>query len=156
MEITYKKIEFGKSPEDLITHCLNQVLELSLEWEREKCSTAYTANLKEYYVDKELFVAIDNHQVIGYALGEIKSLSEETSYNMIGEKVFELDELFVSKSYRCQKIGQGLFSYMEDAMKSQVDLIGVIANSLNYQRLLRFYADGLNMNFKEALFIKRV
>lgn len=70
----------------MITHCLNQVLEISLEWGRENCRTAYTENFKEYYMDKELFVAIDNHEVIGYALGEIKGLSGEISYYIIGEK----------------------------------------------------------------------
>ena len=36
-----------------------------------------------------------------------------------------------------------------------VDVIGVIATSYEYKRLLKFYVEELNMNFNHALLVKR-
>ncbi|WP_244660407.1 GNAT family N-acetyltransferase [Erysipelothrix sp. strain 2 (EsS2-7-Brazil)] len=151
MMIKYRKVNF----ETMHEVNLDAFVKLSEEWEQEQCSSAYSANTKDYYRDKELFMAMDGAKIIGYALGTIKELSQATSYNQVGERVFELDELFVSKPYRNQKVGQGLFKFVEACVASQVDLIGVIANASDYQKLLSLYIEDLGMDFKHALLIKR-
>lgn len=89
-------------------------------------------------------------------MGEIKTLNEETSYNKVGEIAFELDELFVSKSYRSSKIGRELYTLLEKDLENKVDLIGVIASSYKYNELLSFYVNALGMDFNHALLVKRV
>ena len=135
---------------------LAQLIMLSADFENEKCGPSYSANDKEYYFDKEIFVVIKESKIIAYAIGYIKELSEETSYNKIGEKAFELDELFVSKQYRNQKIGRQLYCFLESVLRSRVDLIGVMATSFKYKELLKFYIDELDMNFNHALLVKRM
>lgn len=149
--IIYRYVNF----ETLDEFELEALINLSIEWDQEQCSTAYSANTKDYYKDKELFLAADETKIIGYALGTIKTLSQATSYNQVGEQPFELDELFVSKPYRNQKVGQGLFKFVEERVASHVDLIGVIANASDYQKLLSLYVEDLGMDFKHALLIKR-
>ncbi|MDE8141910.1 GNAT family N-acetyltransferase [Erysipelothrix rhusiopathiae] len=126
--IIYRFVNF----ETLNEFELEALINLSIEWDQEQCSTAYSANTKDYYKDKELFLATDETKIIGYALGTIKTLSQATSYNQVGEQAFELDELFVSKPYRNQKVGQGLFKFMEERVASHVDLIGVHQITKNY------------------------
>lgn len=126
--IIYRYVNF----ETLNEFELEALINLSIEWDQEQCSTAYSANTKDYYKDKELFLATDETKIIGYELGTIKTLSQATSYNQVGEQAFELDELFVSKPYRNQKVGQGLFKFMEERVASHVDLIGVHQITKNY------------------------
>ncbi|NLY21540.1 MAG: GNAT family N-acetyltransferase [Tissierellia bacterium] len=157
MDIEYKKIEISK--ESLNCHnekYLEQLVLLSNEWEAEKCSPSYSTNSKNYFIEKELFVAIIGDEIVAYALGEINTLKEATSYNKIGEKSFELDELYVAKPYRKRKIGQQLYLFLESYLNTRVDLIGVIATSFRYKELLSFYIDELEMNFNHALLVKRI
>lgn len=149
--ITYRYVNF----ETLDEFELEALINLSIEWDQEQCSTAYSVSTKYYYKDKELFLAADETKIIGYALGTIKTLSQATSYNQVGEQAFELDELFVSKPYRNQKVGQELFKFVEERVASHVDLIKVIANASDYQKLLSLYVEDLGMDFKHALIIKR-
>lgn len=149
--ITYRYVNF----ETLDEFELEALINLSIEWDQEQCSTAYSVSTKYYYKDKELFLAADETKIIGYALGTIKTLSQATSYNQVGEQAFELDELFVSKPYRNQKVGQELFKFVEERVASHVDLIRVIANASDYQKLLSLYVEDLGMDFKHALIIKR-
>lgn len=126
--ITYRYVNF----ETLDEFELEALINLSIEWDQEQCSTAYSVSTKYYYKDKELFLAADETKIIGYALGTIKTLSQATSYNQVGEQAFELDELFVSKPYRNQKVGQELFKFVEERVASHVDLIGVHQITKNY------------------------
>ncbi len=47
-------------------------------------------------------------------------------------------------------------AYYENDVQGRVDVIGVIATSYEYKRLLNFYVEELNMNFNHALLVKRV
>ena len=157
MNIKYKKIEVNDVQIDSTKEkYLFQLVKLSKEWEQEQCGPSYTANDKNYYIGKEVYVAIQDETIIGYALGEIKTLKEETSYNKVGEIAFELDELFVSKPYRSSKIGRELYTFLEKDLENKVDLIGVIATSYKYNELLSFYINALGMDFNHALLVKRV
>lgn len=154
MDVIYKKIEqelLKEKPNEII----DQLVKLSNEWVLEKCSPSYKENDEDYYLGKELFIAEKDNEIIAYALGEIKVLKEETSYNLVGEKAFELDELYVTKEYRNMNIGSQLFKYLEDTIRDSVDLIGVIATSSMYEDLLRFYIKDLELEFNHALLVKR-
>lgn len=153
MDIEYRHIE----PELLKQNqeILNQLVDLSKEWALEMCSPSYEENNADYYIDKEVFIAVSDHKIIAYALGELKVLDEETSYNQIGEIAFELDELFVTKTYRNKQVGRNLFNYLESTVGSRVDLIGIIATSYRYEDLLNFYVNDLGLNFRYALLVKR-
>ena len=158
MAIEYQKLSISSDAIDQATRgkYLANLVALSKEWEAEGSCPSYSANDSEYFYDKELYVAISKDDIIAYALGEIKQLEEKTSYNEIGERAFELDELYVASSYRNRGIGKRLFQYLESQLTVKVDLIGVIATSHQYKDLLRFYIDELDLNFNHALLVKRL
>ena len=154
MELTmieYKKIQVSEDDK-----YIEELLNLSKAWANEGCCSAYYENEPDEFINHEVYIAIDQERIIAYALGNVRALEEKTSYNTVGEKCFELDEIFVDAKYRNQGIGQDLFRFIEQDVKTRVDLIGTIATSNNYDELLRFYIDELSMEFKHALLIKRM
>ncbi|WP_369351079.1 GNAT family N-acetyltransferase [Streptococcus hillyeri] len=135
---------------------LTQLTSLSEQWAEEKTIPSYTPNKAEEFLNRELYVAREDDTIIAYALGDIKILTEKTSYNAVGESAFELDELYVKPAYRSQGIGQKLYRFMENDLLHKVSVIGVIAASYHYLELLKFYSDDLGMSFNHALLTKRL
>lgn len=158
MDIEYKILNISKEEIELEENkrVLNQLINLSKEWAEEKCCPSYDANSKEEYIDRHLYVAISDGNIIGYALGDIKVLKEKTSYNEIGEKAFELDEIYVLKSHRNLGVGKELYKYIESNLVGVADMIGVIATSFKYKELLKFYVEDLGLSFNHALLVKRL
>lgn len=59
MNIEYKKIEVKEEEIDSTkVKYLHQLVKLSKDWEQEQCGPSYTANDKNYYIGKEVYVAI--------------------------------------------------------------------------------------------------
>lgn len=147
----YKKINVSENDKYLET-----LLNLSKEWAAEKSCPAYYENERNDIINYEVYIAMDNNQIVAYALGTVKELEEKTSYNEVGEKAFELDEIYVTANYRNKGIGKALYQFIENDVRDRVDVIGVIATSYEYKKLLKFYIEDLNMNFNHALLVKRM
>ena len=158
MKLEYRKIKIYKKDKDKIDNhkYLKQLLALSSAWAKEKICVSYKANEESEFINKELYLVLDEDKIIGYGLGHIKKLKDKTSYNQIGEKAFELDELYIKKNYRNKGIGKKLFKYIEKDLKDQVDLIGLVAATKKYKELLKFYIEELDMNFNNAFLFKRM
>ena len=149
--IEYKKIKVSEND-----NYIDSLLKLSKAWADENSCPAYYENEVCEFLDREVYIGTEDNRIVAYALGDIKVLEEKTSYNDIGEKAFELDELYVDVNYRNKGIGKALYKYIENDVQGRVDVIGVIATSYEYKRLLNFYVEELNMNFNHALLVKRV
>lgn len=147
----YKKIKVLENDKHIET-----LLKLSKAWADENSCPAYCENEPGEFINHEVYIAMDNNQIVAYALGNIKELKEKTSYNEVGEKAFELDEIYVVANYREKGIGKALYKFIEDDIHDKVDVIGVIATSYEYKKLLKFYIEDLNMNFNHALLVKRM
>ena len=157
MNLDYKIIrieasETGKAAEH--DH-LAQLLSLSRDWAEEKTCPAYYANEEADFLDKDIYVALDGEKIVAYAYGEIRELTEATSYNQVGEKAFDLEELYVVPALRDRGVGKALYRFMEEQIRDQVDVIGVTAVSYQYEKLLRFYIQELGFGFKYAQLAKR-
>lgn len=150
----YRNYIFTKDHAD--NSIISQLQSLSRKWEEEKTGPSYEVTPFEDFLNRPIFIVFSNNEVIAYAVGDIKKLEEATSYNKIGEKAFELDEIYVLPNYRDQGIGRNLYRFLESELKDQVDLIGVIAMSHRYKDLLDFYINELGMTFNQALLVKRV
>lgn len=158
MSVEYSAIHIEKHNADTEHNqrVLEDLLSLSKAWADEKCGPSYAANNIDDFVDTDIYVALENGRIVAYAFGHIKTLEEATSYNKVGEKAFELDEIYVAKNYRNRGIGKKLYEFVELAVRDQADLLGLIATSYRYKDLLRFYIDELGMSFNHALLIKRM
>lgn len=154
MNIICKKTKINNTIES--NNILCELTELSKLWSKEESCSFYNANDNDYYINRELYTATINGKLIAYLLGDIKTLTEESSYNKIGEIVFEVDELYVLPQYRNQDVGKFLFNYATDDLKNEVNLIALQANSQNYLKLLNFYINKLEMDFIYALLTKRL
>ncbi len=89
------------------------------------------------------------------SLSLIKNRKEETSFNKIGEKAFELDEIYVVCTHRDKGVGKELYRFLEKDILDKVDVIGVMETSYQYNRLLKFYIEELGLQFNHALLVKR-
>ena len=134
---------------------LPQLLALSRDWAEEKTCPAYYANEEADFLDKDIYIALEGEKIVAYAYGEIKELTEATSYNQIGEKAFDLEELYVIPAWRNRGVGKELYRFLEEQIREQVDVIGVTAVSYQYEKLLRLYIDELGFDFKYAQLAKR-
>ena len=148
--IEYKKVRI--TADDCI---LEELMRLSKVWAEENCCPAYYKNDAKEFVDHDVYLAIEDEHIIAYALGHISVQEEETSFNKIGEKAFELDEIYVVHTYRNKGIGKDLYRFLEKDIWDSVDVIGVMATSYQYHRLLKFYIDELGLQFNHALLTKR-
>ena len=148
--IKYKKIRLRA--QDL---ALEELLDLSKERSEENCCPAYYKNDSTEFINRDVYLAIEDNRIVAYALGHISVQKEETSYNKIGEKAFELDEIYVMKTHRNKGIGKELYRFLEKDVKDSVEVIGVIATSYKYNSLLKFYIEELDFQFNHALLVKR-
>ena len=148
--IEYKKVTVRH--DDKI---MGELLSLSKTWAAERSCPAYYENEPEEFINHSVYIATDYDRIVAYALGNIIELKEKTSYNEIGEKSFELDEIYVASDYRNRGIGKALYKFVEEDVRDKVDVIGVIATSYEYEKLLKFYVKDLDLSFNHALLVKR-
>lgn len=149
--IEYKKVTV--KDDDKI---MEELLALSKAWADEHSCPAYYENEPDEFINHSVYIATDDGRIVAYALGNIIELKEKTSYNEIGEKSFELDEIYVEPEYRNRGIGSALYKFVEEDVREKVDVIGVIATSYEYEKLLNFYVNELDMSFNHALLVKRM
>ena len=119
-KVLIKKIRIDNNQTEGTTDgILKDLLALSKKWAEEKCCPAYYENAPEDFCNQDVYIAIDQGKIIAYAVGHIKELTEATSYNEVGEKAFELDELYVAPEYRNRGIGKELFRHIETEVKDK-------------------------------------
>ena len=155
MKLEIEKVNINQANSLEHAALLAELIALSAEWTGEGSCPGYYANDASEYFDKELYAALIDGKTVGYVLGHIKVLEEKTSYNAVGEKAFELDELFVTKSFRGRGIASALFRFAENDVRDRVDVIGLTAATKHYKELLKLYIEELGMSFNHALLVKR-
>lgn len=149
-DILIKKQEFSL---DLI----EKLIPLSQEWIDEDISYGIVKNSVDDFLDKDIYVAYCNDMVIGYLLA--RSTIEEKGNSIIknGSKVYYIEELYVSKKYRSQNIGKGLFNLAQQyARNNSINYIDLITSDKDYKRIFNFYIEQLGMEFFSANLIKRI
>ncbi|MBE7004610.1 MAG: GNAT family N-acetyltransferase [Ruminococcaceae bacterium] len=158
MELEYKTLFISKSeieqPERRAL--LDELMALSREWADEGCCPSYGANDAEEFLDKPVYAAFSDGIIVAYAMGHEETLERDHSYGKTGETAFELDELFVTRSFRKQGVGRVLCEYLEEELSDKVALIELIAATNRYEELLRFYTRELGMTFNYAFLVKRI
>lgn len=149
-DILIKKQEFSL---DLI----EKLIPLSQDWIDEDISYGIVKNSVDDFLDKDIYVAYCNDMVIGYLLA--RSTIEEKGNSIIkkGSKVYYIEELYVSKKYRSQNIGKGLFNLAQQyARNNSINYIDLITSDKDYKRIFNFYIEQLGMEFFSANLIKEL
>lgn len=146
-------IEFKKAIFDEYT--INQLIELSKIWADENISFGLIPNSKDD-LKEPCFIALDNNKIVGYIFGHYYEENKKRSYISVGEKCFDVDELYVLERYRSQGIGKKLFKMLEDEVKDKVVYITLATSTKNYHKILKFYDEEVGMTFHNAFLIKKM
>lgn len=134
-----------------------QVAKLSKAFAEEGICNGVVADDYEFFKSCDVVVAKENNTVVGYAYGDIIKEKKGHSYAKKGARVFSLEEMYIFPEFRSKGIGKKLFKFLENyAHENKCDIIELCAVSKNYERLLRFYIQELDMTFWNAFLYKRL
>lgn len=136
---------------------LNELIQLSKEWDNEKISWGIVANTKNDFVGKDIYVAYNTkNKIIGYIICHYFVENKQSPTIPRGNKVCYVDEIYVQKRYRCKGIGSKLFKYFENDIKEKCEFIELVTSTKNYGRIINFYEGIIGMNFWSASFFKKI
>lgn len=135
---------------------LSQLMDLSVDWEREGACHGYRRNGPADIEGNRVFLAREGERTVGYLFGHMETAEKTTSVYPAGTVFFELEELYVRPECRDRGVGRALFQAAEDAVSGQAELIMLGTATKNFRAILHFYIDELGMEFWSARLFKRL
>lgn len=147
MNIEYKKAILDENT-------VKQLIDLSYVWEKEDITFGLRHN-EPSDIGEICFIALDNDKIIGYIFGNYFINDKYRSYGEIGDKFFDVFEIYVLPEYRSQGIGKKLFSLLEEEVRKEAKYIILSTATKDYKRILKFYSEEVEMTFHDALFFKK-
>ncbi|MBQ1787587.1 MAG: GNAT family N-acetyltransferase [Erysipelotrichaceae bacterium] len=142
------------SEAELNEEILKELIDLSVEWEKEDSCYGYRSNQEEDIRGNRIFLAQEDGRIVAYLFGHSEESKNQTSIIPNGTKCFEIMEIYVRKEYRNQGIGKELFSYAEDHIDDAY--ITLSTATKNWKAILHFYIDETDMTFHSARLFKRI
>lgn len=141
---------------ELTEEYLNDLIELSANWEAESSCRGYRANARADIEGRRVFAAFDGGRMIGYLFGKIYEAANMTSIMPDNTPYFETDEVYVAPDYRSKGIGKALFRHVEEVVKPESKYIVLSTATKNWRAIFHFYIDELGMDFWNARLFKRI
>ena len=136
---------------------LSCVASLSKQFESEGCCNGIVADDEKYFENKIVAICKISSEIVGYVCGEIFVQQKNVSYSKQGDKYFELDEIYIVPTHRNKGYGKQMFSFVENfAKQNNCQSLRLNAVSKNYQSLLKFYIEYMQMNFQSAYLVKEL
>lgn len=135
---------------------INQLIDLSYEWENEHSCTGFFHNNKDTFKGKEIYVMIEDDKVISYLYGFFEESKMKYTILNEGDRIFEIEEIYVKEGYRNQGLGNKLYKYVENDIKNKADIIMLSTATKDYKKILHFYIDELGLTFWNARLYRRI
>ena len=135
---------------------LNRLIRFSDDWTKENSCHGYRPNDRSDIEGNRIFFAEDNGNVIGYLFGKVYKSKQMKSIMPEGTPYFEVEELYVVPERRSQGIGEQLFRYTENAVKTEAEYMVLSTATKNWKAIFHFYLDELDMNFWSARLYKKI
>ena len=135
---------------------LAKLIKLSEDWTAENSCYGYRTNDKSDIEGNRIFFAEEEGEVIGYLFGKIYKSEQMKSIMPEGTPYFEVEELYVIPEKRSQGVGEKLFRYVEDKVKSEAQYMVLSTATKNWKAIFHFYLDELEMQFWSARLFKRI
>ena len=135
---------------------LAKLIRLSEDWAAENSCYGYRPNEKADIEGNRIFLAEEDGEVAGYLFGKVFISDRMKSVMPEGTACFEVEELYVVPEKRSRGIGEKLFRYAEEAVKTEAEYMALSMASKNWKALFHFYLDELNMSFWSARLFKKI
>jgi len=145
------KIEFAKNEETIF------IEQLSKDFESEQCCNGIVADARDDLINKDIVVAKVDGCIVGYCYGVVEIKKNNTSFFKKGQKSFYIEEIYLMPQYRNKNIGSKLFTFIQNYAKSLgCEILETTAVSKDYESLLNFYINKMDMKFWSASLIKKL
>ncbi|SFB89553.1 GNAT family N-acetyltransferase [Butyrivibrio sp. YAB3001] len=141
---------------DLDETVLAQLIHFSEDWTVENSCYGYRPNDKSDIEGNRIFFAEDDGNIVGYLFGKVYQSKQMKSIMPEGTPYFEVEELYVTPEKRSQGIGENLFRFVEDAVKSEAEYMVLSTATKNWKAIFHFYLDELDMTFWSARLFKKI
>jgi ribosomal protein S18 acetylase RimI-like enzyme len=140
------------------TH-VDAVLRLQKQWEMEEITYGVVAPTREQMIESLSpfnLVAIDNEEVIGFLIADMKEKSELCVFPS-GASYLEIEDLYIRKDYRSKGIGEMLLRHCEELARKMCGTGCFLVSSAtkNAEKIRRFYEKN-DYQIWTTVFFKRV
>ncbi len=135
---------------------LAKLVRFSEDWAAENSCFGYRPNEKSDIEGNRIFFAEENGDVVGYLFGKICKSQQMQSIMAEGTPFFEVEELYVIPEKRSRGIGERLFRYAEETVKTDAEFIVLSTATKNWKAIFHFYLDELDMTFWSARLFKKI
>lgn len=133
----------------------SDILRLSKCWEIEQNTYGYVANTINDLKHHNMFIIKDDKHIFGYLLGHVYVNDKKVSALAYQSDVFEIDEIYIEKSYRSKGYGMQLFQKVEQIMSNKVSYIVLSSSNKDSKRILKFYQDNMDMRIWSTRLFKK-
>ena len=140
---------------NLDENIVDRLIELSLLWEAEDSCHGYVHNSKKDLEGNRIFVYEEDEQIIAYLFGHLNK-AKKSSIMEEDTSCFEIEEIYVIPERRSEGIGSKLFTYAQNLVKDEAEYITLSSATKNYQAILHFYIDELDMKFWNVRLFKKL
>lgn len=134
----------------------NILINFSKAWETENNCYGYQANKPSDIEGRTIFVANENKVPLGYLFGQFQTTEEDLATIPNNSRTFEIEEMYVTKTYRSKGVGQKLFRTLKKFVREKAEYLTLSTATKNYQRVLHFYIEELGMTFWYARLFKKI
>ncbi len=135
---------------------LAELIRMSEDWEAENSCYGYRANERSDIEGNRIFLAEESGKIVGYLFGSVRESKNMKSVMPEGTSIFELEEIYVVPGRRSQGIGEKLFRYAENAVRTDAEYIVLSTATKNRKAIFHFYIDELGMEFWSARLFKKI
>ena len=153
---TPSKVFYEFHEVELNDNVLEMLIRLSMDWAAEDSCRGYRANGKSDIEGNRIFLATDKDEVVGYLFGKTFKSAEMSSVMPEGTSYFEVEEIYVIPEKRSKGIGEALFRYTENTVKTEAEYVVLSTATKNWRAIFHFYIDELNMQFWNARLFKKL
>ena len=93
---------------------------------------------------------------MGYLFGKVYKSEQMKSIMPEATPYFEVEELYVVPERRSQGIGEKLFRFVENTVKTEAEYMVLSTATKNWKAIFHFYLDELDMTFWSARLFKKI
>lgn len=121
---------------------LEHIISLQQQWKTEDITCGFVPANKSYLegkLGKYFYIAQLNNKVIGFAYGTVHKAENMTIFND-GQPYIEVDDIYISQSYRATGVGSLLLDKLLDVAKEdRIERSLIYSSTKDMNSIIKFY-----------------